>query len=212
MIIRLDSNLKQVSRKYRKFGSQIPFAASQTINKLAIRGRPHEADQMIKNLDRPTPFTVGRKKGNFLRQVKKSTKASLTNIQEIKTKQAEYLRWQIFGGTQTASNAPGNKRGGRILVPTSIQPRDGHGNVTAPKYRKVVETTNDRDDLWRKNQAGIFRRYKSRNDELRFTFERSVRYRARYAFGAGYVRYIVAQKAFEKTFNREIKKAIATAK
>ena len=211
MQIRLDSNLKQVARKYRKFGSQIPFAAKNTINYLAEHGRPHEADQMIQDLDNPTPFTRGRTKGNFLVRRKTATKTSLINIQQIKDKQAAYLRWQIFGGVQTAINAPGNKSGSRILVPTDAQPRNTHGNVRNPAYKNVVRATKEKGDLWRKNEAGIFRRYKSRGDEFRFAFARSTKYQARYAFGSGYVRYIIKQKAFEKVFKREIKKAIATA-
>jgi len=212
LLIRLDSNLKQVARKYRRFSRQVPFTAAKTINQLAIKGRVHEAEQMERDLDRPTSFTKGGGKGGFLRKAKGATKRSLTNIQEVKRIQASYLIWQIEGGIQTAINAPGNKQGSRILVPTDAQPRDGHGNVRNPAYRRVIASTKNSPQLWRKNQAGIFRQYKSRGDEFRFAFARSAKYQARYAFGAGYVRYIVKMRAFEKIFNREIKKSIATAK
>lgn len=173
-----------------------------------------EGEQMKRDLDRPTPFTYGRGRGTFMRTEKNATARSLTNIQAMKDRQAAYLFWQIYGGVQSAVNAPGDKSGRRILVPTSDQPRNQYGNTARPSYGKVVETVKNDPDNWRVRKNGIFRRFKTKGriGEQRFAFAQTVNYKPIYSFGLGYLRHVKDGRLFKRIYEQEIRKALATAR
>ena len=97
-------------------GKQVDFAASKALNatgKRIVEAMPAEMD---KSLHRPTPFT--RKGVAILAYANKARLETTVGFRRI---QAEYLRWQIEGG----SRQPGP---GGLKLPSAIKLND-YGNI-----------------------------------------------------------------------------------
>ena len=93
----VDKALKSISLFQRK---QIPFAAALGLTNTAKKVMQVEKRMMVKQLGRPTPFTVRgiRYQGARKADYKLGRLHSRVFIADL---QAEYLHYQILGGTRT---------------------------------------------------------------------------------------------------------------
>ena len=109
--------LKSMSRLHKK---QVPFAAALGLTMTAKKVAKVEQRMMVRKLDRPTPFTI---KGVRWQGANKKDFATgrLHSRVYLMDKQAEYLRFQIEGGTRTP-------KGTAIAVPTSNVKLNRYGN------------------------------------------------------------------------------------
>ena len=106
---------------------QMPFAAALGLSMTAKKVMKVEQRMMVKQLDRPTPFTVkgvrwqGANKADF-------KLGRLHSRVYLMPKQAEYLSFQIEGGTRTP-------KGTAIAVPTSNIKLNRYGNLAGGQGR-----------------------------------------------------------------------------
>ena len=120
----VDKALKSMSRLHKK---QVPFAAALGLSMTAKKVAKVEQRMMVRKLDRPTPFTI---KGVRWERADKKDFATgrLHSRVYLMPTQAEYLRFQIEGGTRTP-------RGTAIAVPTSNVKLNRYGNLAGGQGR-----------------------------------------------------------------------------
>ncbi|POC58486.1 hypothetical protein CRN37_09475 [Vibrio vulnificus] len=126
MQINADINIKSLESAFASLGKQAPFAMALSLTKTAQQAQKDATQELDKDLDNPTPFTkkaVG---------IKKATKTSQVAHVFIKDKQASYLKYQIKGGTRTAS------KGQQVVIPQYKQ-RNKYGNLPRNKLRRLRE-------------------------------------------------------------------------
>lgn len=206
MKIDVRSNIKQVTKGLNKVQKkQIPFATSKTINDVAFQARKALMAQSKKKLDRPTPFTV---KGF---QVVKSKKTSLTATVFIEPKRAKYMSFQVEGGVRTPNN---------IAIPIPIEKNmrlNKYGNMPRKKIKTLLGKPNTFSGKPRgegKNSdaaAGIWQRT-NKNHKLKMlvSYEKFATYKPRFPFYK--IVTGVVEKNFNKTFEKNLAMALATAK
>ena len=120
----VDKALKGLSRLHKK---QMPFAAALGLTNTAMKVAKVEQHMMVRQLDRPTPFTIkgirwqGANKSDF------KTRRLHSRVY-LMPKQAEYLRFQIEGGARTP-------KGKAIAVPTSNVKLNRYGNLAGGQGR-----------------------------------------------------------------------------
>jgi hypothetical protein len=121
MQIGVQSDLKELTKKLTNIQRrQIPFAVSQSINNTLFDAMAETKKQLTMVLDRPTPFTI---KGMI---VVKSKKGNLEGSVGFKPKQAEYMRYQIEGGTR-------HPKGRSIPIATNNIKLNKYGNLSKNK-------------------------------------------------------------------------------
>ena len=120
----VDKALKSMRGLQRK---QMPFASALGLSMTAKKVAKVEQRMMVKQLDRPTPFTIkgvrwqGANKADF-------KLGRLHSRVYLMPKQAEYLHFQIEGGTRTP-------KGTAIAVPTSNVKLNRYGNLAGGQVR-----------------------------------------------------------------------------
>ena len=120
----VEKALKGMSRLHKK---QMPFAAALGLTMTAKKVAKVEQRMMVRELDRPTLFTIkgvrwqGASKNDF------KTGRLRSRVYLMPT-QAEYLRFQIEGGTRTP-------KGRAIAVPTSNVKLNRYGNLAGGQGR-----------------------------------------------------------------------------
>ena len=179
---------KHLNRMQKK---QMPFAAATAINDTLKQVVKAEQMQIVKRLDRPTPFTVKAFK------IKWAKKHALHGEVVIKPAQWKYLKYQIEGGTRT----------GKIGVPTTNAKLNKYGNI--PGRRKGLI----RNKKQYMTDSGVWERYGGKRNpkaKLIVAFASSVTYNKRFPFKK--IADGVARSQFQKNFKRSIKRAIATAR
>jgi hypothetical protein len=123
----LTKNLSRIQRE------QVPFAISLTLNELGLDVANAITVQMDRYLDRPTPFT----KRAFIKgktfNGKRATKKNFEAIVEAKQIQAEYLKFQIAGGTRLPNKTA-------ILVPTRAAGLNKYGNISRANQKKIAKS------------------------------------------------------------------------
>ncbi len=141
---------------------QTPFALSQAINDALRDAQRAVVAQMPAKLDRPTPFTL---RGIAIRR---SHKRRLVGVVYIKPLQAEYLRWQIEGGTRLP-------RGRAIAVGQALR-RNRYGNLPRGALQKLRQrkdtfsgTVNGTPGLWQRDRDGGLRLMVLYADQARYT-------------------------------------------
>jgi len=179
---------KHLNRVQKK---QIPFAASVAINNTLKQVVKAEQAQIVKRLDRPTPFTVKAFKINW------SKKRMLHGEVVIKPDQWKYLKYQIEGGTRTNN----------IIVPTHHSNLNQYGNI------KGKRTGPAKDKNKFANKAGVWQKTGGkRNPKLKLiaVFVRSATYKKRFPFYK--IADGVARSQFQKNFKRSLNQALRTAR
>jgi len=211
---------KSLNRIERK---QIPFATSQTLNQLAFELTKKRGAGVI---GRATTKTFKKKSGtgatrftqrNFF--FHKSTKRELTAEVFWDESNADYMKFQVAGGTRF----PKQKS---VLVPTSHSKKylDAYGNFRPsvldemfggknPKYFKGVPKGAKR------QSEGIWERYgrqtKTGGQKIRMVaaFKGNAQYQPLFPFGKITKDYVFSQdNGFARKFRSNLEKALKTAK
>ncbi|MDB5412633.1 MAG: hypothetical protein JWR10_968 [Rubritepida sp.] len=126
-VIALDikPDLRSVHRAMMSLGAkQVPFANSVALNALAKGVATTERDEVAKEFETPTPFTV-----NSMR-IEVATKSKPVSFVAVKDIQAEYLEPYVVGGQR----ALGKKRG--MLAPRAVG-LNRYGNLTRGKLASL---------------------------------------------------------------------------
>ena len=184
---------------------QIPFAISYATNLTAQDIADEITNEMPKYLDRPTPFTLkayltasGKWKG------KRANKRDLTAIIQAGDIQAEYLAFQVFGGTRKPKKEA-------ILVPTLLAPKNQYGNLTRANIKRYADPQGNIFHAGKKEQKepGVYRR-KRKAVEMLAAYETQTEYEPRFPI------YSIAQRkakqVMEKNLLLAMQKAMATAR
>ena len=128
--------------------SQVPFAASKTINQLAKEIVAEESKEMETVFDNPTRFTT-----NSMFVSKFSNKREYPNLQaQVRFREfpgkgvaaENYLRSQLTGKprkqkrSEAALARKGIIKSSEYLVPARNARKNKHGNITRGKYNKML--------------------------------------------------------------------------
>ena len=194
MKVNVESNIKEITKwTTNAQKKQIPFATSVAINNTLFQLKAEQAKQMDKKLDRPTPFT---KRGFFINKAKKNMLVGVLLMKDIV---ANYMQFQIEGGTRTT--------GKQIPVPFKPNARlNKFGNIIGKRTGLIKKNTqfignvNGTDGVYERTRDGT---------KLLIGFERSVTYRPRFPFYNIAIKFsnAVFDKNFTKAFNRALKSA-----
>lgn len=207
---------KGLSRLEKK---QIPFAASKTLNRLAKDLTKKRGSGVI---GKATTQTFSKKKGKGATQFtqknffyKKSTKQNLTAIVFWDDSNADYMKFQVFGGTRTPKRRS-------IVVPTkhSNKHLNAFGNFkpsvldewfggTNPKYFKGVPKGAKRqsDGIWER----YGRKTKRGGQKIRMVaaFKGNAQYRPLFPFAKVAEDYVFSREnGFARQFRKNLEAAI----
>ena len=109
----------------KRLSNDLAFVAAKSLTRTARKIAQEDMPQVVqRSLDRPTRFT---KRGFYSIGAKKS---SLVAYVGIKDKQAEYLKYQIYGGVRT----PKRKL---LRLPAEIA-LDAHGNILRRTLSQLI--------------------------------------------------------------------------
>lgn len=190
MQVSVKSNIKEITKFTTNVQKkQIPFATSVAINNTLFDLKKEMAKQMDKKLDRPTPFT---KRGFFINKAKKNLLIGVLLMKDIV---ANYMQYQIEGGTRTT--------GKQIPVPYKPNARlNKFGNIIGKRTGLIKKNTQFIGNV--SGTEGVYERTKQ-GLKLIIGFERSVTYRPRFPF------YVIATKFSNAVFDRKFAKAFDRA-
>ncbi|WP_227459302.1 hypothetical protein [Cupriavidus pauculus] len=198
--ISVRADVKAFQRSLDEFArKQMPFATAQALNAVALRVRDAERENMVKRLDRPTPFTVNSV------AVQRATKAKLQATVFVKDIAARYLEPYELGGV--------NKLDGRALIKPVAQRLNQYGNLPRTTVRRLAARKNvfvgkvktkagTVDGVWQRTKAV---RGKRAGLQLLVKFEDAHKTQAVLGYRA------VAAKTVAASFGRELNAAFARA-
>ena len=199
MQITVKSNIEQLTKSIRGFADQIPFVTAQALTKTAIDARQAVQGAIIRDIDKPTPFTIRAPR------FKAANKRNLTALVFLADKPAEYLRYVIEGGTRN----PGARA---IAIGFGVK-RNQYGNVP----RKAINKALARSDTFsgragkHRGTSGIWQRLPGGGLKLLFLYKPKVKYK-----GGQFKYYEAVEKEVKRVFNdhftRGFKQAIKTAR
>lgn len=206
MEIDVRTNVKEMTKKLDAIQKkQVPFATSLALNMTGDDVAQSLTGAMKQYLDRPTPFTLNAfmtKSGRF--KGVKARKNSLTAILIPGAAQAEYLHYQVFGGTR-------NPKGKKIAIPTSNARLNKYGNIPNRKSG-LIKKPSKQFIATIKGVTGVWEKYGRGGKQIKLVhgFEDNVTYQPRFPM------FRIAQKTVNRRFNRNFTKALnralATAK
>ena len=206
MNIDVSSNIAQVTKNLTKIQKdQLPFATSMALNNVANEVAYAVTKQMEYELDRPTPFTLKAfmtSSGKF--NGKRATKRSLYAVVESKPIQAEYLKYQVYGGTRMPKKRT-------VAVPTRNARLNRYGNIANRKRGLIRNSKQFVGEI--KGIEGIWERTggkRSPGVKLIHAFEPTVQYRKR--FNPFRAAEKVVQRKFGTILAHAIRYATATAR
>jgi len=170
---------------------QLPYATMLALNETKDRCKDAVMTQMLRKLDRPTPFTMNAFDN---RAALRATKRKLTSILQVKPIQAKYLYGQFYGGTETDKH----------IVPGKDMKLNQYGNLSrrASKAKRTFTIGN----------VVLKRKGKGKNSSLTVVglFPRARTYRPRIDFER------TVETTFDRWFGRNWEKmfdrAMATAR
>jgi len=170
-----------------------------------------EQRMMVKKLDKPTPFTI---KGVKWQGAKKADYklGKLHSRVYVMDKQAQYLSYQIEGGTRTP-------KGSAIAVPTTNLKLNKYGNMIGGRNRiqRLLKkkntfqgTINGVAGIWQrpkqgKRSGGGFGTTGPSGLKLLVAYENTVTYQPRFDF------YGIGERSVRKNISIEMDKAIGRA-
>ena len=124
MSLSVDVDLRQLTKAFDRLGREAPFAMALAMTKTAQQAQIDATAVMVRDLDKPTPFTqkaIG---------ITKATKTNPVAHVFIKDKQADYLKFQIEGGTRVAER-------GKPVIIAHHKHRNKYGNLPRNKLRRL---------------------------------------------------------------------------
>ena len=189
---------------------QIPFATARAITQTLQVAKVDVLKQLDKDIDRPTPFT----RRGF--RILPANKRTLRGLLFIMPKQADYLKYQIFGGARLPK--------GQALALRPAKPGPGgirlnrYGNVPPSQQARALlakgafsATINGVAGIWqapKKTKTGKIR--KGSRMRLLLAYERQAVYTPRYRFferGQNSIRV-----HFPDIFAKSFRNAVLTAR
>lgn len=209
------NGVNAVLKEFENDKKQMRFAAAVALTRTAKAAAEEEKQEASRKLEEPTPFT--------LRGIRfdKATKQNLQARVYVMPIQAEYMHWQVEGGTRQKRAKSGEALPVNIAV-------NKYGNIVARGRGKLKALINRPDTfigtvkgvygLWQRGRSaknGKFRAQgkvrsagKTRATTVRLLvrLEPSVRYEPKFKF------YDKAEQVFNRRFERELDKALADAR
>jgi len=145
---------------------QLPFATATALNQTKKRLQGELATVMIRELDRPTPFTMSAFDDSSSTWAKKTNLMAWVRFKKI---QAQYLYPQVYGGNETDIH----------LVPGKKATLNQYGNLpkNASRGRGVFTMPGKKDTLYKRRGKEIIRLghwSKSRSYRKRLPFEQII--------------------------------------
>jgi len=144
---------------------QVPFATANAINNTLFDMRKNLVKGLIRDLDRPTPFT---QKGF---RVTKARKTRLFGDVFIQPDRMTYLQWAIFGGTRRPNN--------RVII-IGTKKRNQYGNT--PGFRNLRNKLLNQKNVFEgevRGTAGIWKRKRGGSLELLARYVKRADYQKR---------------------------------
>lgn len=123
-MLSVKSNIDEVLRFTDRFNRNFPFAVASALTDAVGAARRTMPAQLERDLDHPTPFT----KGGFY--ITPARKDNLVAAVGVKDRQAEYLRFQVYGGQRQ----PKRKA---LRLPTAVD-LNPYGNLPSGLIRQLV--------------------------------------------------------------------------
>lgn len=228
MKIDIRADIKAATKSLNKIErKQIPFATSQTLNQLAKELTKGKGGRGIGIIGKATTKTFRKKSGstgstkftqrNFF--FDKSTKRELTAYVFWDESNADYMKFQVAGGTRNPARRS-------IIVPTKHSNRhlDAYGNF---KKSVMDEMFNGSGDKFfkgipkgaKRQSEGIWERYgrqtKKGGQKIRMVaaFKGNAQYQPLFPFGQITKDYVFSRdNGFARKFRSNLEKAIATSK
>ena len=202
----VQNDLDRLSRRLTNIQKeQIPFATSMALNNVAADVANAITAQMDRYLDNPTPFTQKAYQSRFNTfKGERATKRKLYADIIPGQIQAEYLKFQIEGGTRTPKQFA-------IFVPTALAPRNKYGNVPRGRRRKLIAGEGDFFSAGEREgkTPGIYRRRGNRIEPMAM-YVQQAEYKA--IFPIDKIAGGVVKNRFGLRFDQALKKAIASAR
>lgn len=223
MKISIKTNIAEVTKDLTRVQKkQIPFAASQTLNQLAFDLTKRNKKGV---LGKATATTFDKKRGkgatdftqkNFF--FEKSNKQNLTAWVFWDNKNADYMKFQVAGGTRPPKNraiAIGTKHAKKHL--------DKYGNLLKGEMSKMLK---DKDNYFSgtpngatSRSEGIWERYgrstKRGGKKIRkiVSYVDIASYRPNFQFASIAARFVFGEKGgFESKFRENLRRALADRK
>jgi hypothetical protein len=206
MRISVTADLADLKRNLtRTEKDQVPFATSVALNNVAADVANAITAQMERYLENPTPFTLKAyqsRTGTF--KGTRSTKKRLW-VDLIPGKiQAEYLRFQIAGGTRT----PNQKA---IFVPTRLAPKNKYGNVPKGTRRRIISGKGSYFVAGQREQKtpGVYKRVGDKLEPMAFFVDKA-EYKP--IFPIDKISQGVTRNRFRQRFREALKRAMRSAR
>jgi hypothetical protein len=219
MNISLENNIKDVLGSLTGVLSRdIPFAIKEALNDTLFEVRSAQPGRIESVFDKPVAFTKSVKAW----EVEKANTGSLVGVLKMRPEQAEYLQWQIYGGTEypdkRAIPIPNLKtaEGSGFRSTSGGLKRNWKSALTDDKYF----SGKPKGDKFKDSPEGVYRRYygaakwnKSRTKKTRysvkimlmFSWEGSLVYHKRWNF------HVEAGDMFRQKFPDNFQKRIQSA-
>jgi len=124
------SNVREVLGRTAVLSDQYRFAVARALTDTVKRVQQEMPGQVAKALDRPTEFT---KRGFFIQPARKQ---QLVAVIGVKDRQAQYLQYQVLGGTRSPSAR--NPRAQALKLPGDGLQLDPSGNIKQSELRRLV--------------------------------------------------------------------------
>ena len=198
MQISIKSDVKRLSKAVAGFADQIPFVTAQALTKTAVDARQAVQGQILRDIDKPTPFTIRAPR------FKPANKRNLTAAVYIPDKQWNYLKYIIEGGVK-------RPRGRALAVGANVR-RNQYGNVT----RKAVSNALARSDTFsgragrNRGTNGIWQRLPGGGLKLLFLYTASAKYDRQFRYAEAIEKEV--KRVFVEHFSQGFKQAIKTAR
>lgn len=208
------SNIREFERGVRDIDKrQIPFATALALTRTAQGGQGQVKRLLPRLLDRPTRFT---ERGVA---IQRATKRNLVAAVFFKDIQAEYMHWQVDGGTRYPARRA-------IPVPVGVR-LNKYGNMPRRKIAQLLArsdtftgTVKGIAGIWQRGKRGKRRRggtgtkgntqnrvgnVRVGSVKLLVAFEPQARYRKRFPF------YRIVERHVQRSFDHEFEKAFREA-
>jgi len=213
MNISVESNVKEVLSEFDRISNlSIPFAIKEGINDTFFQMRQELPGVVESEFDKPVAFT----KSPYAWDVEKAQKYALVGMIKMKPLQAEYMRFQVYGGTEYPK-----KRG--IPVPTAGgKMKASHGGLKktwkAALNDKMYFSGKPKGAKWASSPAGVWRRTATKVSKktgrrtkgrlrLELSWESATHYQERWDFHAYATKYFQAR--FSDNFRKRLQEQLA---
>ncbi len=174
---------------------QLPFAVAMALNDTAKDVKEARKRAMVRQLDRPTPFTLN---GQYITRARKSHLVAEIGPKDI---QATYLQHQIKGGTRLPKK--------RAIVTPVAQRTNKYGNMTRGAVRRVKAKKNVFSGKVN-GTPGLWQRFKRRGPKLLIAYIGRAQYQRR--LNLERPSKIAAQVKWNGHMRRRLARALATAR